>query len=116
MAGAGGLEDDQIVMTVEFGNDGGFVIGRVGSADATAVDVLLPGEDGPVTSPVREHGFFLVKLPAASMRFVMDGDFFERLTSLTATATNAQRAVVGRSATPYIQPNPLADATSAPSP
>jgi hypothetical protein len=113
---AGGLQDDQIVMTVALGHDGGFVIGRVGSADATAVDLQLPGEDRTRSTPVREHGFFLLELPAASMRSVMDGDIFERLTSLTATATDAQGATVGRSVTPYIQPNPLADASSVPSP
>jgi hypothetical protein len=103
-------------MTVALGHDGGFVIGRVRSTDATAVELLLPGDAGTVTTPVREHGFFLVRLPTASLRFVMDGDVFDRLTSLTATATDARGATVGRSATPYTQPNPIADASSAPSP
>jgi len=108
--------DDQVVMTVALGHDGGFVIGRVGSADATSVDVLLPGMDEPFTTSVRDDGFFLLALPAASERFVMDGDVFERLASLSATATDAHGAIVGRSATPYAQPNPVDDASSAPSP
>jgi hypothetical protein len=117
-AGPGGIQDDQIVMTVAIGHDGGFVIGRVGSADATAVDLLVPGVEDPITTPVREHGFFLLELPDASMRVVMPGGVgdLDRLASLTATATDATGATVARSATPYVQPNPEADASSAPSP
>jgi len=111
-----GGADDQIVMTVALGHDGGFVIGRAASPDATEVDVLLPGTETAISTPVREHGFFLVELPEASTRFVMDGDVFERLASLSATATDASGATVGRSSTPYVQPNPVADASAAPSP
>jgi hypothetical protein len=116
--GAGGLQDDQIVMTVAIGHDGGFVIGRVATADATAVDLLVPGVDDPIQTPVREHGFFLLQLPDASMRVVMPGGVgdLDRLASLTATATDATGATIARSATPYVQPNPEGDASSAPSP
>src|SRR5215470_15429416 len=91
-------------MTVELGHDGGFVIGRVAASDATAVALTLPAEEAPVTTTVREDGFFLVKLPAASMRVLLADDVTDqaRLSSLIgASATDTSGASVARSSVVY---------------
>jgi hypothetical protein len=98
--GDGRTNGGEILMSLEIGHDGSFVIGRVGAADATAVDLYLPGRGEPVTTPVREHGFFLVKIQAASITVLMADDVFVTSRSITATARNDSGATIARSDAP----------------
>ena len=116
----GGTDDGQIVMTLELGHDGGFVIGRVAASDATAVALSLPAEEAPVTTTVREDGFFLVKLPAASMKVLLAEDVTDqaRLSSLIgASAADASGASVARSSVvhPPLGMGDVVGASAAPS-
>ena len=86
----GSLAPDEIVLAPELGHDGGFVVGRVGTAAAATVAVALPG-GGTVTAPVVEDRFFLAGLPAAAMDALAAG------ATLSATAADARGTIVARS-------------------
>jgi hypothetical protein len=83
-----------IALNLSAGHDGGFVFGRVGDGSAVTVDVELPGEGGSVATPVVEEGFFLIDLPASAMPALLREDLF--LAVITATARDAQGAIVAR--------------------
>jgi hypothetical protein len=102
-----------IPLTLEIGHDGGFVIGRVQAEGAASVDVTLPGLKQPASTPVVEHGFFLVELPDATMHVVMPGGVLDTapLSSLSATARDAQGEEVARS-DPYSWSFPEASASA----
>jgi hypothetical protein len=85
----GGHAANVIPLTLEMGGDGGFVVGRVLADGATSVDVTLPGRVRPITTPVRDQGFFVVKLPDASMQAVPHDGLQASLASLSATAKDA---------------------------
>lgn len=85
----GGHAANVIPLTLEMGGDGGFVVGRVLADGVTSVDVTLPGRVRPTTTPVRDQGFFVVKLPDASMQAVPHDGLQASLASLSATAKDA---------------------------
>jgi hypothetical protein len=88
----GGHGTDVIPLTVEMGGDGGFVVGRVLAEGATSVDVTLPGRQRPISLPVRDHGFFVVELPDASMQAVPHDGLQASLAHLSATAVGVKMA------------------------
>jgi hypothetical protein len=86
------------VLAPQFGNDGGFVFGRVGSERATTVRIVIP--DAPaLTASVAEDRFFLVALPEGTMRELMRDGLFQqdRIEAMAAVALDVEGRVVGRS-------------------
>jgi hypothetical protein len=66
-----GAAPDEAVFSVLFGNDGGILFGRVGTARAQKVTVTFPRSGETVSAPVAGSGFFAVKIPSRSMRSLM---------------------------------------------
>jgi hypothetical protein len=97
------VQAGQIALAPQLGHDGGFVFGRVEPETATSIQIVLPGQTDPVTTPVAEDGFFLVEFPRSVMDVVMPGGVLDetQLESLTATATDAQGTVVAHSRAPF---------------
>jgi hypothetical protein len=81
----------EIALNVSIGHDGGFVFGRVGSGEATSVEIDLPGQAGTLTTPVRDNRFFLVSLPQNLM------DDLDSLEAVVATAKDANGKTVAHS-------------------
>jgi hypothetical protein len=59
------------------------VFGRVGTGEATSVEIDLPGQAGTLTTPVRDNRFFLVSLPQNVMTALAN------LEAVVATAKDA---------------------------
>jgi hypothetical protein len=112
-AALAGVGDGEIAFTTEVGSDGGFVFGRVTDGAATVV-IQVPNGGGTLTTAVVEEGFFLVKLSERALRAVTivtprgpkdpptkDGGPIKsfdptRIDAISATAKDAQGAVVAR--------------------
>jgi hypothetical protein len=80
----------EIALNVQPGHDGGFVFGRVGTDEATSVEIELPGRGGTVATPVREDRFFLLELPPSAMP-ALTGDG-----AVIATAKNEDGKTLAR--------------------
>ena len=110
------MQEGQIALAPQLGHDGGFVFGRVQPDSAASVRIELPGGESASTS-VAQDGFFLVQLPQSVMEFLMQGDIFDsaRLGSMSATATDADGAVVAHSRAAY-ETSVLPGAEASPTP
>jgi hypothetical protein len=99
--------EGEIVLAPQWGHDGGFAFGRVGTESAVSVAVTLPDGSGTVTAEVASDGFFLADLPES----VLEKLARSWPATLSATATDADGTVVARS-TPALEdplPNPAPD-------
>jgi hypothetical protein len=124
---------DEILLNTSVGTDGGFVFGRVGNADAEAVDVEIPNGGGIVTSRVGESGFFLAqltdraldaitteRLPGPNDPPTKDGGpitAFDQslIDAITATARSADGTVVAAGThTPLPNPGERTETTATP--
>jgi hypothetical protein len=102
-----GVGQGEIVLAPQWGHDGGFAFGRVGTESAVTVTVTLPGGDGTVTADVAIDGFFLADLPQSTLAELERSEDAR----LSATAADADGTVVARSTPPLEQPfpNPVPD-------
>jgi hypothetical protein len=102
-----GVGEGEIVLAPQWGHDGGFAFGRVGTESAVSVTVTLPAGGGTVTTDVASDGFFLAELPQSALE-ELDRSW---PATLSATATDAQGTVVARSTNELEQPfpNPVPD-------
>jgi hypothetical protein len=89
-----------IPISLEFGHDGSFVIGRVIAANANEVELVLPGDDSPLSTPVRDDGFFLIRLPITALKVLMADDITVTSRSIKATARDGAGTTVAKSAAP----------------
>jgi hypothetical protein len=99
--------EGEIVLAPQWGHDGGFAFGRVGTASAVSVTVTLPDGSGAVRADVAAEGFFLADLPKGALAELERSEE----ATLSATAADAEGTVVARS-TPALEqpfPNPAPD-------
>jgi hypothetical protein len=99
--------EGEIVLAPQWGHDGGFAFGRVGTESAVSVTVTLPDGGGTVTADVATDGFFLADLPESALEELNRSEEAR----LSAIAADADGTVVARS-TPALEqpfPNPFPD-------